>query len=103
MDDMQRASFIVLLKKFYSDKMTEEEALHLIRAYCKQYGNDEHKEKLEEFISILKIDPMLRAFCLKHAIKKYELKFSVVKIHAAVSQHTFNGMYESLGKIITVY
>lgn len=103
MDDMQRASFIVLLKKFYSGEMTKEEALHLIRAYCKQYGNDEHKEKLEEFISILKIHPILQAFCLQHVIEKYEFEFSVVKIHAAVSQYTLNGINESLGKIITVY
>lgn len=95
---MERQSFIILLRKFYKGLMTQDEASHLIRTYCKQFGNDEHIRHLEQFIDILRQDLLLQTYCIKHIIEKYELEFSVVKIYAE-NYDTQRGV----GKIITVY
>lgn len=95
---MERKSFIILLKKFYKGLMTQDEASHLVRAYCKQFGNDEHVRHLEQFIDILRQDLLLQAYCIKHIIEKYELEFSVVKIYAKNYD-----MQKGVGKLITVY
>lgn len=97
---MKRKSLIILLNKFYKGLMTEDESLYLIKAYCKQYGSDKHKENIEEFIKILTYNPILKAYCLSHVVAEYEIEFSVVKIYAAADP---NSMPETLGKIITVY
>ena len=86
------------LLKYYKGLMSLDEGINLVRHYCLDFGNDNQKQNIEQFIFLLLDRPELFTYCLSYAIKEFELKYSFVKILAKQDEGII-----SLDKIITIY